>query len=275
VPPALASFHTTFQHWLAGRPDDTVLRWLFGVMVAATFAVVALDYSEFDAFLAEKTRALPEEMTGAPSAEPLPQTSRDGERRRAAPLRVPEAKLREKMSFDLAADGRLMATGVIFPGTADAFAAEIAKRGSYVKTVVLQSPGGSVQDALAMGRLIRQKNFRTEVEAGHYCASSCPLVFAGGLERRAGVKALIGVHQVSSGTRESLPLHDGMEDAQRISAACQKYLRDMGIDLGVWVHAMETPKDELYYFKPTELISLKLATQAAGAENSPSLRGKS
>ena len=23
-------------------------------------------------------------------------------------------------------------------------------------------------------------------------------------------------------------------------------LRDMGIDLGVWVHAMETPKEELY-----------------------------
>lgn len=277
MPPALASFRAAFQGWLAGRPDDTMLRWLFGVMVAATFAVVALDYSEFDAFLAEKTRALTEETTGAPAAEPLPQTPRDGERRRAAPLRVPEAKLQEKMSFDLAADGRLIATGTIFPGTADAFATEIAKRGSYVKTVVLQSPGGSVQDALAMGRLIRQKNFHTEVEAGRYCASSCPLVFAGGLERRAGVKALIGVHQVSSGMRELVPLRDGMEDAQRISAACQKYLRDMGVDLGVWVHAMETPKDELYYFKPAELVSLKLATQAAGAvaENPPALRGKS
>lgn len=128
-----------------------------------------------------------------------------------------------------------------------------------------------------MGRLIRSKKFYTEVEAGRYCASSCPLVFAGGLERRAGVKALIGVHQVSSGMRELVPLRDGMEDAQRISAACQKYLRDMGVDLGVWVHAMETPKDELYYFKPAELVSLKLATQAAGAvaENPPALRGKS
>jgi hypothetical protein len=59
---------------------------------------------------------------------------------------------------------------------------------------------------------------------------------------------------------------DGMEDGQRISAQCQKYLRDMGIDLAVWIHAMETPNDELYYFKADELLSLKLATQA-GADN--------
>jgi hypothetical protein len=27
------------------------------------------------------------------------------------------------------------------------------------------------------------------------------------------------------------------------------------------VHAMETPKEQLFYFKPDELLSLKLATQ--------------
>jgi len=38
--------------------------------------------------------------------------------------------------------------------------------GDYIKTVVLNSPGGSIDDALAMGRLIREKKFATEVEAG-------------------------------------------------------------------------------------------------------------
>ncbi len=51
-----------------------------------------------------------------------------------------------------------------------------------------------------------------------------------------------------------------MNNAQRISAQCQRYLRDMGVDSQVWVHAMETPKDELFYFKADELLSLKLAT---------------
>ena len=95
---------------------------------------------------------------------------------------------RKPMTFELVGGGKLMATGTITPGISQAFAAEVGKHGDYIKTVVLNSPGGSVTDALAMGRLIREKKFATEVEAGKYCASSCPLVFAGGVERRAGDK---------------------------------------------------------------------------------------
>ena len=87
-------------------------------------------------------------------------------------------------------------------------------------------------------------------------------MFAGGVDRRAGATAAIGVHQVSAVGSQGMSGDDGMNNAQQISAECQKYLREMGIDLGVWVHAMETPRDELYYFKRDELLSLKLATQA-------------
>jgi hypothetical protein len=150
---------------------------------------------------------------------------------------------------------------MIEPGTAKIFAEEIEKRGSYVKTVVLHSPGGSVQDALAMGRLIREKKFATEVMPGRYCASSCPLVFAGGIERRAGDKAAIGVHQVSA--LSAIPAGAEMQHAQRISAECQRYLADMGVDLQVWVHAMETPADELFTFRHDELLALRLITAPA------------
>jgi hypothetical protein len=169
------------------------------------------------------------------------------------------------MTFELVDGGRLMATGTITPGISEAFAAEVGKRGDYVKTVVLNSPGGSVTDALAMGRLIREKKFATEVEAGKYCASSCPLVFAGGVERRAGDKAAIGVHQVASTSSASAAPRDEMDVAQRISARCQRYLGEMGISLQVWVHAMETPHDKLFIFKPDELKSLNIVTTAAAS----------
>ncbi len=32
----------------------------------------------------------------------------------------------------------------------------------------------------------------------------------------------------------------------------EAFLREMGVDSQVWVYAMETPKDELFYFKPDE-----------------------
>jgi hypothetical protein len=253
----VATIKSSFLRWLGGAPDDDVLRWLYRGLVVATLAVLVLDYTDVQERAAERMAALPTtEQPAEPG--PLPARPREGGRR-PAPLRETDARLREKMTFDLAGDGRLLAVGTIAPGTAEAFAAEVAKRGSYVKTVVLQSPGGSVQDALAMGRLIRAGNFATEVEGGHYCASSCPLVFAGGVERRAGGKAAIGVHQVFA-AQAGLTQADGMDSAQRISATAQNYLRDMGIDLGVWVHAMETPRDQLYYFTPAELLELKLAT---------------
>jgi hypothetical protein len=261
------------QRWLSGRPDETILRWLYRTVAIATVVVVALDYGEIEKTLQEKTTGIP--ATEQPSPTPLPQTPRDGEVRRRAPVPVPQARMKEPMTFELVGDGQLIASGTITPGTAQAFAAEVEKRGSYIKTIRLQSPGGSVQDALAMGRLIRAKNFITEVSAAHYCASSCPLVFAGGVERKAGTKSAIGVHQVFAVGTSLASSADGMENAQQISATAQKYLREMGVDLGVWVHAMETPKDELYYFKPAELIELKLATQIVDAAVAEKTRRKS
>ena len=64
---------------------------------------------------------------------------------------------------------------------------------------------------------------------------------------------------------------DEMNVAQNISARCQRYLGDMGVNLQVWVHAMETPHDKLFVFKPDELKSLNLATTggATPAANAP------
>jgi hypothetical protein len=252
------SLRSWVLNWLGGTPDDDVLRWLYRGLLAATVTVVALDYVNLRNVAAERaTAGLP--TTEQPASQlPLPARKYGGGR--AAPGRQPDAALRDKMAFELVGDGRLMATGTIMFGTADQFAAEVAKRGSYIKTVVLRSPGGSVRDALAMGRLIRQKQFATEVEGGRYCASSCPLIFAGGVERRAAPNAAIGVHEVAAVGGDNLSAAASMQDAQQISAECQQYLRDMGVDLQVWIHAMDTPREELYYLQPAELLALKLAT---------------
>lgn len=258
-----------FHIWLAGNPDDQILRWLFRTIVAITLAVLASDLATMNGWLTNPDVAPAETRQAQPSltlpavlpAILLPLLP--GGDRRTTLMPQPDGAMAKPMTFDLVGGGRLMATGTITPGVSETFAAEIAKRGDYVKTVVLNSPGGSVGDALAMGRLIREKKLATEVEPGKYCASSCPLVFAGGAERRAGDKAAIGVHQVFAASRaEPTAPRDDMSDAQRISARCQRYLGDMGINLQVWVHAMETPRDKLFIFKPDELKSLNLVTVA-------------
>src|SRR3954454_7530818 len=258
-----------FYGWLSDNPDERVLRWIFRSIVAGTIAALAADLATGQGWISASDlgSSLPETRQALPGLDlPVPSVLAPwlpGGDKRLMPLPQPDGAMAKAMTFELVGGGRLMATGTITPGISEAFAAEVGKRSDYIKTVVLNSPGGSVTDALAMGRLIREKKIATEVEAGKYCASSCPLVFAGGIERRAGDKAAIGVHQVAAISSASAAPRDEMDVAQRISARCQRYLGDMGISLQVWVHAMETPHDRLFIFKPDELKSLNIVTAAA------------
>lgn len=267
-----------FHAWLADNPDEAVLRWLFRGIVAVTVTVLALDLAGQNGWITgPQVVASPADTRqdspslDLPSLLPSILSPRPpGSDRRTTPVPQPDGTLAKPMTFELIGGGRLMASGTITPGVFKEFAAEVGKRGDYVKTIVLNSPGGSVSDALAIGRLIREKKFATEVEPGKYCASSCPLAFAGGVERRAGDKATIGVHQVAAlRSAGNGAVRDEMSVAQSISATCQRYLREMGIDLQVWVHAMETPHDRLFIFKPDELKALNLVTVAPAAAPSP------
>jgi hypothetical protein len=251
--------------WLSGHPDQDVLRWIFRSVIAITVAALSADLAAGNGWIAASDPSPgPEAPQMSPGPDlPIPSILAPwlpGGDRRVTPLPRPDGATAKPMTFELVGGGRLLATGTITPGLSEKFAAEVARRGDYIRTVVLNSPGGSVNDALAMGRLIREKQFATEIESGRYCASSCPLVFAGGVERRAGDKASIGVHQVAAVSSANAAPRDEMDVAQRISARCQRYLGEMGINLQVWVHAMETPHDRLFVFKPDELKSLNIVT---------------
>jgi hypothetical protein len=265
-----------FQAWLADSADEAVLRWIFRSALAVTVTVLALDVANMQGWVGNPDPAAAPAETASPALN-LPSLVPSilapllpGGDKRLMPLPQPDGVLARPMTFDLVSGGRLMATGTITPGLSESFAAEVSKHGDYIRTVVLNSPGGSVTDAMAMGRLIRERKFATEVEAGKYCASSCPLMFAGGVERRAGSRAAIGVHQVAVSATPALgPPRDEMSIAQNISARCQRYLGDMGISLQAWVHAMETPHDRLFVFKPDELKSLNIVTAGAAPAVAP------
>jgi hypothetical protein len=265
-----------FHAWLADDANDQILRGIFWSVLAVAIAVLAGDLATANGWIGDPDPDLtPAETRPASTEFSLPNLpsilapfSPDGDKR-LVPLPQPQGAMAKPMTLELVSGGKLLATGTITPGISQAFADEVDKRGDYIKTVVLNSPGGSVSEALAMGRLIRERKFATEVEAGKYCASSCPLVFAGGVERRASDKAVIGVHQVAAMASAGGPPRDEMDLAQRISARCQRYLGDMGVSLRVWVHAMETPHDKLFVFKPDELKSLNIVTASSAIAATP------
>jgi hypothetical protein len=276
--PQSSNIQQRFHAWLSENADEAILRWIFRSALLVVIAVLAADLASINGWIIypDPVAAPAEIREDSPAlnlssllpsilAPLLPDSDK-----RLVPLPQPDRAMAKPMTFELVGGGRLMASGTITPGISQNFAAEAERHGEYIKTVVLNSPGGSVTDAVAIGRLIREKQFATEVEAGKYCVSSCPLVFAGGVDRRAGEKATIGVHQVAAmHSAANGPPRDEMSVAQNISARCQRYLGDMGVNLQVWVHAMETPHDKLFVFKPDELKSLNLVTAAVAPATGP------
>ncbi|MGD1881258.1 MAG: hypothetical protein ACFB11_02890 [Paracoccaceae bacterium] len=121
------------------------------------------------------------------------------------------------------------------------------------ETLILQSPGGSVTDALVLGRHIRDQGLRTKMLRGEFCFSACPYVLAGGAVRDIEAGASVGVHQHYFGQSTILPATFAVEDIQRGQAEVMVYLDDMGIDALVMQHALSTPPDEIYVLLPEEL----------------------
>ena len=119
----------------------------------------------------------------------------------------------------------LALTGVIGPGTPALFSAALARLGRKSVPVLVDSPGGAVQAAMAMGRAIRSRGLTVAVagtalddcaaadsacaarrRAGERpgfvaggvaaCASACVLILAAGTERSVGDHSYVGVHQM-------------------------------------------------------------------------------
>lgn len=247
---------------IARIEDGRLIRAAFFALLAGTAGVLWVDFRDMaeNQPLSANTPLnpiLPGYDPTYPALEPGPGVTTD------------RALLDAPMTITLTAGGVLELVGTIDLGAAQRLRAELDARGEYVSSVKLDSPGGSVTDALDMGRAIRTLNLTTSVADGGFCASSCPLVFAGGAERVAGPNAAIGVHQVYVALRQgesvSGPKLAGraMSDAQRTTATITRYLMDMGVEPELWLNALETPPDRLHYFSPGEMTRLKLATKIA------------
>jgi hypothetical protein len=256
----MASVPRRLIDWAAAFEDGAIIRAAFFGLLTATAVILYLDYTEL---MGRDAAAAPPEMTPVlPAFDPNSPNGKPG-----PAVTTPEATLRQPLAVSLVGGGVLELTGTIDAGAAQRVAAEVAAHGEYIRTVALDSPGGSVADALAIGKLIRDKGFSTSVAAGALCASSCPLVFAGGKERLATAQSAIGVHQiyaeipVGSGSDRIEAAGAAMEQAQSMTAQISRYLSGMGIADEVWLKALETPPDRLTYFSASELTGLKLVTK--------------
>lgn len=266
-----------FERFVLSIPDGTLLRGVFIGMIGLTGWVLSQDVAEIyrsQTDLARTTRTEP-----LPLARPIPGDQLRPYLPRTIPV-GPERGEPRLPGYDGPVDGEAMGRSMVFvrtegsnaitaigridPGTAALFAAFVEAEGEGAETLHIHSPGGSVSDAIEMARMVRNAGLHTVIPDDGYCASACPLLFAGGVERRAGANAWVGVHQVYAveipGLAGLRDVDQSISDIQTTIADCQDLLVEMGVDPRVWINAMRTPPEELYVLTADELAKLSLVT---------------
>lgn len=243
------------------RSYDTgrILRWVFGMQIV--FAGVLL--------LSDLLRILPQ--IAFPSAAPditqplgpgdqtrrynpsdiIPREARPGSR----PIPVTE-DMPSRLLFEFTRwenEPTVTITGQIAPGDAARFSDFLQDTAEPPTQAFLNSPGGSVTDALLIGREMRRLEINTAMTGSDICLSACPYLLAAGPTRTVEDGALVGVHQHYFGENTALPAFLAVEDIQRGQGEVMVYLSDMGIDPLVMQHALVTPPDEIYLLTLEEL----------------------
>ncbi|MFC6637642.1 hypothetical protein GV827_20130 [Sulfitobacter sp. JBTF-M27] len=207
-----------------------------------------------------------------PSAPALTEPIRPGDQtRRYRPDRapapgqpMPTSPLPDRLVLTMIEAGAsALLEGSIAAGDGDRMAKELDALPQQPRRIILNSPGGSVQEALALGRFLRAEGFNTALRDGDICYSACPYLLASGVARDIPDGGSVGVHQHYFGESTLLPAFVAVEDIQRGQGEVMGYLDEMGIDPLVMRHALVTPPDEIYILVPEELRSYKFTTNPA------------
>ncbi|PYG27997.1 hypothetical protein [Pelagimonas varians] len=204
-----------------------------------------------------------------PDAPRLNQPVRPGDQRRiyrpdrdapqVRPARAP-GTLPDRLTLTFE-DSQYRLEGAISPDDAPRIITQIVQADPPVQDLIVQSPGGSVHDALELGRHLRTSGINTRILSGEICYSACPYLFAGGAARLVDPTASVGVHQHDFDKNTYLPAFVAIEDIQRGQGEVMSYLNDMGVDPLIMRHALATPASEIYILLPEQIQTYRLSTE--------------
>ncbi|MCR9273708.1 MULTISPECIES: COG3904 family protein [Mameliella] len=164
------------------------------------------------------------------------------------------------------------AEGEITEETPEAFRTYLRENGIGY-SLNLDSPGGNLGAAIALGRLFREKGIRTTVGRsapmpdmpqydqridGGTCESACVFALIGGTSRQADSGEL-GVHQFHSPDGSNIPT----AATQQIMGQLVLYLIEMGVSAELLTLASKIPGDQMHYLSEPELARLGISTESS------------
>ncbi len=116
---------------------------------------------------------------------------------------------------------------------------------------VLNSPGGALQTAMRMGRMVELDRLPVVVPPGGMCASACFLILAASRTKYVSQTAHVGVHSAA----ESQPGHE-TEGSKAVTTDFARILAQLGVPSSIVGHLVETPPGKIYWLTPDELMAM-------------------
>ena len=118
------------------------------------------------------------------------------------------------------------------------------------RTLLLDSPGGSLIIALDMAEDVLERGLATRVPEGAQCLSACAFVFFAGKERR--VEGKLGVHQVASTSSGDVGF------TQSTLSDVLDLLRRADVDPEIMQIMLATPPEGMHVFDENEIVRLAI-----------------
>jgi hypothetical protein len=151
----------------------------------------------------------------------------------------------------------------------------MVQRYGYLR-IELNSPGGSLSEALKIGAFVRSTGLATHIPRGATCASACVTIFAGGLLRTAHSNTKIGIHMGSAvfnegfvdamdkvikkyGTGATPYVVAMFEEGAAMAMLKQVYfILEAGVSLKLLELTTLVPHNEIYWMSIDDAISVNL-----------------
>jgi hypothetical protein len=180
---------------------------------------------------------------------------------------VTSAVAAELTSVTLKDDVTVIAlSGDVVQGDTDAAEALIKAAndsGRLISVVRLDSPGGSLAEAVKFADLVRRAKLPTLVAAGSRCTSACFIVFAAGVEKFASYDAAIGVHGVSDKFgRETMQTEEATRAMARIASG-------FGVPPRIIGQMVTTHAHDIAWLTPDDLRAMSTIMTDRPARHSP------
>lgn len=158
---------------------------------------------------------------------------------------------------------QLILEGEIAEGDSDTLMAFIYRDPlTFVRTstITLNSPGGSVAEAIKLAVIVERSAFATIVEKNASCASSCVLIYVGGQMRMPSGSVLVHRPYLSNSAAQSLSVEETRQYQENAMTEVRRFLESRFVPRAIVDMMMTKSSVEAERLSVSDLKEIGLAT---------------